>query len=115
MNLLDGMLAVRDANRRFRLELPEGGSYTTVAGFMLAQAGRLLKPGEEIRHAGAIFKVERVDRRRIRRVRLTPPPSHAGAATEAPQPVASALILFVGLAALGGAQLRPFAGLLFGV
>ena len=72
--LLDGMLAVRDANRRFRLDMPEAGSYTTVAGFMLAQAGRLLRPGEEVRHAGAIFKVERVDRRRIRRVRFTPAP-----------------------------------------
>ncbi|HYH86925.1 MAG TPA: hemolysin family protein [Pyrinomonadaceae bacterium] len=71
--LLDGMLAVRDANRRFRLELPEAGSYTTIAGFMLAQAGRLLRVGEEVAHAGAVFKVERVDRRRIRRVRFTPP------------------------------------------
>jgi CBS domain containing-hemolysin-like protein len=70
--LLDGMLAVRDANRRFELGLPEDGSYTTLAGFLQAQTGRLLQPGETVEHDGSRFTVERVDRRRIRRVRFTP-------------------------------------------
>ncbi|MDQ3254702.1 MAG: hemolysin family protein, partial [Acidobacteriota bacterium] len=35
--LLDGMLAVRDANRRFNLKLPEEDGYTTLAGFLLAK------------------------------------------------------------------------------
>ncbi|MFL6258018.1 MAG: hemolysin family protein [Pyrinomonadaceae bacterium] len=79
--LLDGMLAVRDANRHFRLDLPEDGHYTTVAGFLLARASRLLKPGETVEHEGATFRVERVERRRLRWVRLTPAPpdSHNGA------------------------------------
>ncbi|MBV9927063.1 MAG: HlyC/CorC family transporter [Acidobacteria bacterium] len=72
--LLDGMLAVRDANRRFPLDIPEEGHYTTVAGFLLARAGRLLKPGETVEHEGAVFRVERVERRRLRWVRLTPAP-----------------------------------------
>ena len=75
--LLDGMLAVRDANRRFDLKLPEDGHYTTVAGFLLAEAGRLLKPGDRVEHEGALFRVERVDRRRIRWVRFTPAPPAA--------------------------------------
>ncbi|MBD0372572.1 MAG: HlyC/CorC family transporter, partial [Pyrinomonadaceae bacterium] len=66
--VLDGMLAVRDANRRFNLKLPEEAGYTTLAGFMLAQAGRLLRPGEVIEYDGARFTVERVERRRIRRI-----------------------------------------------
>jgi CBS domain containing-hemolysin-like protein len=70
--LLDGMLAVRDANRRFNLKLPEEAGYTTLAGFMLAQAGRLLRAGEEILYEGARFTVERVERRRIRRIRFVP-------------------------------------------
>ncbi|CAN5417181.1 hemolysin family protein [soil metagenome] len=70
--LLDGMLAVRDANRRFELQLPEDTNYTTLAGFLLAQAGRLLQPGEVVEYDGARFAVERVDHRRIRRVRFTP-------------------------------------------
>ncbi len=72
MFLLDGMLAVRDANRHFKLQLPEDRSYTTIAGFLLSQAGHLLSVGETIEYDGACFTVERVDRRRIRRVRFTP-------------------------------------------
>jgi len=70
--LLDGALVVRDANRRLNLNLPEENDYRTIAGFLLAKAGRLLEQGETIEHAGARFTIERVDRRRIRRVRLTP-------------------------------------------
>jgi CBS domain containing-hemolysin-like protein len=70
--VLDGMLAVRDANRRFNLRLPEEASYTTLAGFLLAKAGRLLRQGETIEHDGARFTVERVDRRRIRSIRFQP-------------------------------------------
>jgi CBS domain containing-hemolysin-like protein len=77
--LLDGMLAVRDANRRFNLKLPEEAGYTTMAGFLLAMSGRILRPGEEVEHAGAVFRVERVERRRIRRVRLSLPPPAADA------------------------------------
>jgi CBS domain containing-hemolysin-like protein len=72
--LLDGMLAVRDANRRFPLRLPEEAGYTTLAGFLLARAGRLLLPGEAVEHEGGSFVVEQVEGRRIRRVRYTPPP-----------------------------------------
>jgi CBS domain containing-hemolysin-like protein len=70
--LLDGMLAVRDANRHFKLQLPEDRSYTTIAGFLLSQAGHLLSVGETIEYDGARFTVERVERHRIRRVRFTP-------------------------------------------
>ncbi|HEY0324329.1 MAG TPA: hemolysin family protein [Pyrinomonadaceae bacterium] len=70
--ILDGMLAVRDANRRFNLRLPEDAGYTTLAGFMLAQAGRLLRPGEVVEYEGARFTVERVEHRRIRRIRFVP-------------------------------------------
>jgi CBS domain containing-hemolysin-like protein len=79
--LLDGMLAVRDANRHFpALELPEDGHYTTLAGFLLARAGRLLKAGDAVEHEGSTFRVERVERRRLRWVRLTPAPEKADAA-----------------------------------
>jgi CBS domain containing-hemolysin-like protein len=70
--LVDGMLAVRDANRHFDLQLPEEAGYTTLAGFLLAQSGHLMQVGETVEYEGARFTVERVDRRRIRRVRYTP-------------------------------------------
>jgi CBS domain containing-hemolysin-like protein len=80
--LLDGMLAVRDANRKFKLKLPEDAGYTTLAGFLLARAGRILKPGETVEHDGASFTIERVDRHRIRRVRFLPAPTPPGEEAE---------------------------------
>jgi CBS domain containing-hemolysin-like protein len=73
--LLDGMLAVRDANRRFNLKLPEEAGYTTMAGFLLAMSGRILRSGETVEHEGGTFLVEQVEGRRIRRIRYTPPPT----------------------------------------
>ena len=67
---IDAALSVRDANRKFNLNLPESDDYTTVAGFLIARAGRLLTPGDAIEHNGARFTVERVTRRRITHVRM---------------------------------------------
>src|SRR5215212_5875409 len=68
--LLAGGLAVRDLNRRLKLSVPESESYTTVGGFLMTQAGHVLKPGEVVEHNGFVFKVERVEKRRVMRVRL---------------------------------------------
>ena len=70
--ILDGMLAVRDANRKLKLHLPEDEAYTTVAGFLLAQAGRVLEPGDEVPVDEGVFRVEKVERRRIVRIRFKP-------------------------------------------
>src|SRR5262245_6810668 len=69
--LLDGMLAVRDANRWLKLDLPEDESYNTLAGFILAQTGHLVQPGEMIEYKNAKFTVERVEKRQIRLVSYT--------------------------------------------
>lgn len=68
--VLSGMLTVRDANRQLKLDLPEDGGYTTLAGFLMAQAGRLPQTGEVVEYDGLQFKIERLEGRRIRRVRL---------------------------------------------
>jgi CBS domain containing-hemolysin-like protein len=69
--LLDGMMTVREVNVRLSLHLPEDAPYTTIAGFLLAQAGRMLQQGESILFEDNRFTVENVDRKRIRRVRFT--------------------------------------------
>ncbi len=69
--LLDGMLTVRDANQHLHMNLPEDDAYTTIAGFVIAQTRRLMNVGEAIEYEGMRFRVESVDRRRIRRVRVT--------------------------------------------
>jgi CBS domain containing-hemolysin-like protein len=70
--ILDGMLPVRDANKRFGFGLEEDEGYTTIAGYLLARAGRLLRPGDRIEDAAGVFSVERVEKRRISRVRFRP-------------------------------------------
>jgi CBS domain containing-hemolysin-like protein len=71
--LLDGMLAVRDLNRRFSLDLPERSGYTTIGGFLMAQTGEVPRAGQSVNFDGATFKVERVAGRTIRRVRMILP------------------------------------------
>jgi CBS domain containing-hemolysin-like protein len=68
--LLSGILSVRDANRQLQLELPEDSGYTTLAGFLMAQAGHLPQTGEVVQYEGLTFRIERMEGRRIRRVRL---------------------------------------------
>ncbi len=68
--LLSGSVSVRELNRRLELELPESDEYTTLAGFLLARAGKLLAQGDEVAYDGLSFTVETVDRRRIARVRM---------------------------------------------
>lgn len=70
--LLDGLLTARDANRYLRLDLPEDESYTTIAGFLMARAGRVLAPGDTVEDEAGVFTVERVDNRRIVRIRFVP-------------------------------------------
>ena len=70
--VLDGMLPVRDANKRFGIDLTEDESYTTIAGYLLAKTGRLLRPGDRVEDTAGVFSVERVEKRRISRVRFRP-------------------------------------------
>jgi CBS domain containing-hemolysin-like protein len=71
--LLDGSLAVRDLNKRCGLHLPIDESYTTIAGFLMSEAGQVLGEGETVPYNGHIFKVEKVDKRRILKVRMEKP------------------------------------------
>ncbi|HEX8247202.1 MAG TPA: hemolysin family protein [Pyrinomonadaceae bacterium] len=68
--LLDGGLAVRDLNRRLGLNVPVSESYTTIAGFLMNESGQILNEGESVRFNGHVFHIEKVDKRRILRVRL---------------------------------------------
>lgn len=68
--LLDGNLVVRDLNRRLGLNIPVSDAYTTVAGFLMSEAGQILSEGETVPFNGHIFKIEEVDKRRILKVRM---------------------------------------------
>src|SRR5438477_2794561 len=68
--ILDGGLAVRDLNRRLGLNVPVSDGYTTIAGFLMSEAGELLDEGESVAYNGHRFIIEKVDKRRIVRVRM---------------------------------------------
>lgn len=68
--ILDGGVAVRDLNRKLGINLPVSDGYTTVAGFLMAEAGQLLEEGAEVPFNGHVFQVDKVDKRRIMKVTL---------------------------------------------
>ncbi|MGB7070901.1 MAG: hemolysin family protein [Pyrinomonadaceae bacterium] len=68
--LLDGGVAVRDLNRRLELQLPISEGYTTIAGFLMFEAGQILSEGDTVPFNGHEFRVENVEKRRITQVRM---------------------------------------------
>jgi len=68
--LLDGGLAVRDLNRRLDMNIPISDGYTTIAGFLMAEAGQVLSEGQSVPFNGHIFRVEKVEKRRVKLVRM---------------------------------------------
>jgi putative hemolysin len=73
--LVSGLAAVRDVNRALDIELPDDGPWSTIAGLVLALAGRLPNVGESFEAApGITLEVSDASPRRVRmvRVRLTP-------------------------------------------
>lgn len=60
-----GNLSIRDANKLLVLNLPESDSYHTIAGFMMARAGRLLKRGESVEYNDLKLTVQSTARNRI--------------------------------------------------
>ncbi len=68
---IDASISVRELNERLSLNIPENGQYVTLAGFLLAQSGRLLKESEEVAFDDCVFRVEQMIGRRIMRVRFT--------------------------------------------
>jgi CBS domain containing-hemolysin-like protein len=68
--ILDGGLAVRDLNRRLHMNVPVSEGYTTIAGFLMSEAGKVLSEGQSVPFNGHVFKVEKVDKHRIKQVRM---------------------------------------------
>jgi CBS domain containing-hemolysin-like protein len=57
------------------VKVPEDGPYETVGGFIMATLGRLPVVGDEVPLEDGVFRVERLDGRRIDRIRWTPTPT----------------------------------------
>jgi CBS domain containing-hemolysin-like protein len=69
-----GMLRPDELLERADVTIPEEGPYETVGGYMMSELGRLPVVGDVGLVEGGEFRVERLDGRRIDRVRYTPTP-----------------------------------------
>jgi len=69
-----GLLRPDELEDRAGVKVPEDGPYETVGGFVMSTLGRLPVVGDEVPLDGGVFRVERLDGRRIDRIRWTPTP-----------------------------------------
>lgn len=68
--IIPGVLRPDEVRERTELEIPEDHAYETVGGFVMARLGRVAAVGDEV-HTGSVrVRVERMEGRRIDRVRL---------------------------------------------
>jgi CBS domain containing-hemolysin-like protein len=67
-----GILRPDELLERADVMVPEDGPYETVGGFIMSELGRLPVVGDTVSTEAGEFKVERLDGRRIDRVRFTP-------------------------------------------
>ncbi len=73
-----GMLRPDELLDRAGVAVPEDGPYETVAGFIMSELGRLPVVGDTVEVPAGTFRVDRIDRRRIDRIRFTPHPAEGG-------------------------------------
>ena len=68
--IVRGRLGVSEAGELFGIDL-EGDGFETVAGLVEARLGRIPLAGERVVWRGIVFETTEVDRRRVRRVRMS--------------------------------------------
>ncbi|GAB2973974.1 hemolysin family protein [Frigoribacterium salinisoli] len=98
-----GLLRPDELLERASVKVPEDGPYETVGGWLMSELGRLPRQGDVVGTDDGTFRVERLDGRRIDRIRFTPTADPADGAA-APEPVAAG-----GATSAGGAS-RSTAG-----
>ena len=69
-----GILRPDELLEQAGVTVPEEGPYETVAGFVMNELGRLPKVGDEVPIEGGTLRVERLEGRRVDRIRYTPDP-----------------------------------------
>ncbi len=67
--LVDARMSVSDVNEKLATSIPDG-DYDTIGGFVLSLIGRLPMTGDKVRFEGLRMSVEKVQKRRITRIRI---------------------------------------------
>jgi putative hemolysin len=75
--LVDASIPLREVNRRFDLNLPEE-HVTTLAGYLLQIMGRIPAEGDSCEEGGILFRVRRMEERRIEEVEMLLPEERDG-------------------------------------
>ncbi len=76
---LPGLMRPDEVSERIgQLNVPDEAGYETVGGFMMAELGRIAVVGDTVAVEGGLLVVDRVERRRIDRIRFIPAPSTDG-------------------------------------
>ena len=78
--LLAGTVHPDEVEEACGFDIPDG-EYETVAGFVLAQLGRIPEAGDELDHEGWTIQIGEMDHRRIASLRLVAPPEDVGTAS----------------------------------
>jgi len=81
--ILDGSANIRDLEVQYEIELPRDQGFETLAGFVLAQLGRIPKGGESFDYQGRRYSVMQMEGHRIARIKIesTVQPTHARSAS----------------------------------
>ncbi len=74
---LDGATRIRDLESEYGIEIPAGGGFETLAGFLLSKLGEIPHAGESVEHDGRRYTVIEMERNRIACVRIEKLPEHA--------------------------------------
>jgi len=75
--ILDGSENLRDLASQYNLELPRDAGFETLAGFLLANLGRIPTGGESVLHEGKRFTVLSMNGLRIDKVKVEKQPLSA--------------------------------------
>jgi CBS domain containing-hemolysin-like protein len=70
--LVPGLLRPDEVRARADLAVPDGPAFETVGGYVMAVLGRVPAVGDEIEIPGGVLRVERMDGRRVDRLRAVP-------------------------------------------
>jgi CBS domain containing-hemolysin-like protein len=70
--MVPALLRPDEVRDRLGADIPDGPAYETLGGFVMARLGRLARVGDEVVVPGGVLRVERLDGRRIDRLRFVP-------------------------------------------
>jgi CBS domain containing-hemolysin-like protein len=81
--LMPGLVRPDEMRDRVGVDVPDGAGYETLGGFVMARLGRVARVGDEVVVGGGTVRVERMEGRRVDRLRVRPTEAADAAGTGA--------------------------------